>query len=125
RFMGDNNVIKMPCPKLVEIVENDLIDDEKIVSDQLKEYYENINVDNIDSVVLGCTHFIFYRDYLKRLLPKSINLVDGNLGTCRHLKHILLEKNELNEENNIGKIEIYNSSEDQKYIKLSNKLLAR
>ena len=23
-FMGNNNVIKMPCPKLVEIVENDL-----------------------------------------------------------------------------------------------------
>ena len=27
--------------------------------------------------------------------------------------------------NNIGKIEIYNSSKDQKYMRLSNKLLAR
>ena len=34
-------------------------------------------------------------------------------------------KNELNKDSNIGKIEIYNSSEDQKYINLSNKLLAR
>ena len=125
KFMGNNNVIKMPCPKLVEIVENDLIDDEKVVLDQIEEYYKNINVDNLDSVVLGCTHFIFYRDYLKKFLPQNTNLVDGNLGTCRHLKEVLEEKNELNEENNIGRIEIYNSSEDQKYINLSNKLLAR
>lgn len=125
KFMGNNNVIKMPCPKLVEIVENDLIDDEKVVLDQIEEYYKNINVDNLDSVVLGCTHFIFYRDYLKKFLPQNTNLVDGNLGTCRHLKEVLEEKNELNKDSNIGKIEIYNSSEDQKYINLSNKLLAR
>ena len=40
-------------------------------------------------------------------------------------KEILEQKRELNEENHVGKIDIYNSSEDQKYMTLSNKLLAR
>ena len=47
------------------------------------------------------------------------------MGTCKHVKEILEQKRELNEENHVGKIEIYNSSEDQKYMTLSNKLLAR
>ena len=82
-------------------------------------------MDNLDSVVLGCTHFIFYRDYLNQFLPENTNLVDGNIGTCRHLKEVLEDKNELNTRDNIGKIEIYTSSKDQKYMRLSNKLLAR
>ena len=76
-------------------------------------------------VVLGCTHFIFYKDYLNEFLPETAHLVDGNMGTCKHVKEILEQKRELNEENHVGKIEIYNSSEDQKYMTLSNKLLAR
>lgn len=111
--------------KLVEIVENDLLDDETTVVNQLKDYYKNVNVDNLDSVVLGCTHFIFYKDYLNEFLPETAHLVDGNMGTCKHVKEILEQKHELNEENHVGKIEIYNSSEDQKYMTLSNKLLAR
>ena len=69
KFRGNNKVVKMPCPKLVEIVENDLLDDKNIVIDQLKDYYKDVNMDNLDSVVLGCTHFIFYRDYLNQFLP--------------------------------------------------------
>ena len=125
KFRGNNKVVKMPCPKLVEIVENDLLDDETTVINQLKDYYKNVNVDNLDSVVLGCTHFIFYKDYLNEFLPETAHLVDGYMGTCKHVKEILEQKRELNEENHVGKIEIYNSSEDQKYMTLSNKLLAR
>ena len=125
KFRGNNKVVKMPCPKLVEIVENDLLDDETTVINQLKDYYKNVNVDNLDSVVLGCTHFIFYKDYLNEFLPETAHLVDGNMVTCKHVKEILEQKRELNEENHVGKIEIYNSSEDQKYMTLSNKLLAR
>ena len=125
KFRGNNKVVKMPCPKLVEIVEDDLLDDETTVINQLKDYYKNVNVDNLDSVVLGCTHFIFYKDYLNEFLPETAHLVDGNMGNCKHVKEILEQKRELNEENHVGKIEIYNSSEDQKYMTLSNKLLAR
>ena len=124
-FMGNNHVIKMPCPRFVEIVENDLLDDETVVENQIKEYYKDIDLENLDSVVLGCTHFIFYRDYLKKFLSQKTNIVDGNLGTCRYLKEVLEQKNELNTESTPGKIEIYNSSDDKKYMELSNKLFNR
>ena len=69
----------MPCPELVNIVENDLLDNEEIVNNQLKEYYKDIDTSKIDSVVLGCTHFVFYRDYMRNLLNDRIEIIDGNL----------------------------------------------
>ena len=125
RYDDENTIIKMPCPELVKIVENDLLDDEEVVENQISDYYKGLNIKKINSVVLGCTHFIFYKDYLNEFLPETAHLVDGNMGTCKHVKEILEQKRELNEENHVGKIEIYNSSEDQKYMTLSNKLLAR
>lgn len=122
---GNNNVIKMPCPRLVEIVENEQLDDENIVFNQLNKYYEDIDLKDVNSIVLGCTHFIFYRDYLSKMMPKHINIVDGNLGTCNHLKNILSKRHELNSADNIGTVHIYNSSKDDKYMKLANKLLER
>ena len=62
---------------------------------------------------------------MKKFLPQSTNLIDGNLGTCRHLKEVLEAKDELSKEDELGKIEIYNSSDDKKYMELSNKLLTR
>ncbi len=123
RYSDDNTVIKMPCPELVNIVENDLLDDEDIVETQLKAYYEGLDMSKINSVVLGCTHFVFYRDYMEKILNHNISIIDGNLGTTNHLKEILREKNELRDENEEGSVIIYNSSDDERFIKLSEKLL--
>ncbi|MCI5628348.1 MAG: glutamate racemase, partial [Clostridium sp.] len=77
------------------------------------------------SVVLGCTHFVFYRDYMEKILDHNIKIIDGNKGTTNHLKDVLRERNELRDENEEGSVTIYNSSEDKRFIKLSEKLLNR
>ena len=46
-------------------------------------------MEHIDSVVLGCTHFVFYRDYFRELLPERAAVIDGNEGTVRHLGVVL------------------------------------
>lgn len=121
-YSNNNHIIKMPCPQLVSIVENDELDNRNKVMNQLYTYYRDINLKEIDSIVLGCTHFVFYRHYFDELF-KHINVIDGNLGTAKHLKHILEERNLLN--HSLGSIEILNSSTDEKYISLSNKLLEK
>ena len=115
----------MPCPELVNIVENDLLDDEEVVESQLKDYYKDLDMSKINSVVLGCTHFVFYREYMEKILNHNINIVDGNLGTTNHLKEILKDKDELRDYDEEGSVTIYNSSGDKRFIKLSEKLLNR
>lgn len=125
RYSDNNTVIKMPCPELVNIVENDLLDDEEVVKTQLKEYYKDLDMSKINSVVLGCTHFVFYRNYMEKILNQNINIVDGNLGTTNHLKETLREKDELRDGDEEGNVTIYNSSDNERFIKLSEKLLNR
>ena len=125
QYDDDNIVIKMPCPELVNIVENDLLDDKEVVEKQIKDYYKDLDMKKIDSVVLGCTHFVFYKHYMEKILNNNIEIVDGNLGTTNHLKETLRERDELRPESEEGSLRIINSSKDKRYIKLSEKLLNR
>jgi glutamate racemase len=38
-------------------------------------------------VVLGCTHFIYFRPHIRRMFPAGTVLLDGNAGTVQHLKN--------------------------------------
>ena len=45
-------------------------------------------------VVLGCTHFPYYRPHLRRLFPPGTRFVDGNRGTVNNLcAHLALDPN--------------------------------
>ncbi len=41
-----------------------------------------------DGLVLGCTHYVFLKDYISKLMP-GIKLYDGNDGVA---KQLLLKK---------------------------------
>lgn len=121
-YTGDNQVIQMPCPELVQIVENDALDDQEQVIRQLQAYYKDIDTDQIDTIVLGCTHFVFFRSYLRSLYP-AIQIIDGNEGTARQLKNVLSQNDLLNDME--GSLTIQNTSTDERYLALSFKLLQR
>ena len=95
RFDTVHDIRKQPCPELVRIVEEGRRDDERLVMDTLHGYLDAYDLDRIDSVVLGCTHFVFYREYFRRLLPDSVAIIDGNEGTVRHLADVLARRDEL------------------------------
>ena len=71
RFKADHTIFPEPCPGLVEIVEHGQLDDHDVVMRTLHQYFDQYDLSTIDSVVLGCTHFVFYRDYFRELLPDT------------------------------------------------------
>ena len=73
----------------------------------LKKQFCNINLSDYQTLVLGCTHFTFFKDMIQKLVSSKINIIDGNEGTIRHLQNILRNKNGFNQGS--GKIEFYNS----------------
>ncbi len=101
-------IYNMPAPKLVDYVENDKGDYnefEAIVDDILSSCPHN----PLDSVVLGCTHYVFLKDNFNRYFGGDVKIVDGNEGTVRHLKKSLEEKGLLNDECRTGMVSIYSS----------------
>lgn len=65
------------------------------VTEYLKVKVLNLHMEHYGAVVLGCTHFIWYKDLLQKLLPAHVKLFDGNAGTLKHLRNTLARVNEL------------------------------
>lgn len=123
RYEKENVIYKQPCPKLVEIVEQRCLHDKERAVNTLRKYLSAYDLHRLDSIVLGCTHFVFYRNYLKEILPSHIQVIDGNYGTAKHLFEVLSKKEQLAQEGN-GSLRLYNSYEkDDHYLELSKELL--
>ena len=64
----------------------------KVVYNKLKPYLEK----NLDTVVLGCTHYGFLKKEILSAMP-DVNLVDGANEVAKELRELLTEKDALND----------------------------
>lgn len=85
------------CPLFVPLVEEGLWQDP--VTDEIAKRYlaELIDID-IDTLILGCTHYPLIRSTLGRIMGEKVTLVNPAYETARELKELLVEKNILNDE---------------------------
>ena len=125
RFKADHTIFPEPCPGLVDIVEHGQLDDHDTVMRTLHHYFGNYDLPTIDSVVLGCTHFVFYRDYFRELLPDTAAIIDGNEGTVRHLHVVLESLGKLAPEGAEGGVTLANSDTSSRTAELASYLLHR
>lgn len=103
-------------PGLVEFAEK-FIFDEDIVIPYLLNEFSGYDLREYGAVVLGCTHFVFYRKHFEKVLPQGVDILDGNLGTINRLMKVLGNKKSGYEGE--GNVEFYCSGEreadDSKY----------
>lgn len=95
-------------PEFVELVENNIFDQKKI-DKVVKKKLSNFKKENVDSLILGCTHFPFLKKHINKYLGEDIILVDNSLSACREIKNILDVKN-LSSPKKKGNIKFYTSS---------------
>lgn len=112
--------VKVPCPGLMELVEQD---DQDGAARYLEDLFAGFPLDQVDAVVLGCTHYVFLKDMIRELLPEQIAITDGNAGTARQLRRVL-ERNGLLNEEGPGGTELQTSG-TEKDLALMRKLLNR
>ncbi len=123
KYAKQQDIVKVPCPNLVELIEDGIFEG-KAALEGIRGCFKGINMEQISSIVLGCTHYVFLRDNISALAGEKVSIIDGNKGTAYHLKNVLNEKNILKDtEENKLLLEIYNSDTDNEMIKLSKKLL--
>lgn len=61
----------LPLPGLVQFSER-LEFDEQIVLPYLKEELFKFDLNNYEAIVLGCTHFSYYKDMVRKLVPSNV-----------------------------------------------------
>lgn len=80
----------LPLPGLVRFAENMEFDNSP-VSAYLQEELSRFDMSRYQTVVLGCTHFIYFRPVFRTLLGPEIDIIDGNRGTVNKLAATLAE----------------------------------
>lgn len=98
-------------PELVEYAEK-FIFDEEIIIPYLREKLGAYDLHQYGTVVLGCTHFPFYKKMFQEVFPPNTDIIDGSPGTVKYLKNILAEKN-LSSEDGRGEVSFFSSGKKE------------
>lgn len=89
RYEDQADIIGLPCPGLMEYVESG-----KTSGDELHNFLERLlspYLHQVDSIVLGCTHYPFVRKSIEQLVGERVRIFDGGNGTAREMRRRLEE----------------------------------
>ena len=116
RYDVDGLTDAIPMPRLVHLAEAESFDAE----DYIKEVLSAFDMSKYSALVLGCTHFNYFKDSFRRVLPPKTMIVDGVDGTVRRLVSRIPDTAD-----GEGKIEFFLSGEKAADESKFERLLAR
>ncbi len=91
-FASDCTVVRYAGVNIVDFVENGLYTGGfKAAEEVLKPAADFFINENIDSLILGCTHFLFVKDTLQTMLGSGIRIIDSVDGVINQLFRIIRE----------------------------------
>lgn len=108
----ENMVDVLPLPELVEYAERFVFDDQVVIP-YLKEKLAEYDTGLYGTVVLGCTHFPFFKEQFARVFEEGTGIIDGSGGTVKRLKNVLAERGLGRAQGGTGGIEFYSSIGDR------------
>tara|TARA_B100000282_G_scaffold143332_1_gene103010 strand:- start:819 stop:1592 length:774 start_codon:yes stop_codon:yes gene_type:complete len=80
---------------LVELIEKGIYSGSKIDS-LLKEYLNPMLENNIDKLVLGCTHYPLIKESIKKIINESINIIECSEAVALQTERVLIKSNLIN-----------------------------
>ena len=113
------------CPLFVPLVEEGLWDDPVTIEIARRYLAELIDID-IDTLILGCTHYPLIRTALGRIMGDRVTLVNPAYETAIELKAMLQKMDLLNEETpglGSNQYEFYVSDKAEQFVRFANSII--
>lgn len=89
------HIIEQIGYELVQLIESGAIDTPEMLT-LLESYLEPMVEQNIDHLVLGCSHYPYLIPKIKNLIPNHIKIIDSGEAVAKQTRRILKEKEMLN-----------------------------
>jgi glutamate racemase len=87
----DTKIIEQVGHGLVELIESGALHS-KEMTQLLHTYLEPMIKENIDYLVLGCSHYPYLIPQLKKILPENIKIIDSGEAVARQTQKVLEDK---------------------------------
>lgn len=84
-------VVSRACPLFVPIAEEGLEDD-RVAEIMTKRYLEDIKGSDIDTLVMGCTHYPILVNTIRKVMGKGVSVINTGRETAKDVKKALEEK---------------------------------
>ena len=101
------SVWSVACPLFVPLVEYDRTDENDIATLTIaKDYLSELNKADIDTLIMGCTHYPLLRDVIGVVMGEKVTLIDSGVQTAKYVAEVLKDNNLLSNNKN-GLIKYY------------------
>lgn len=111
------SICEKSCPELASTIENGHIGiGDRMLMPILSEYLECIDKSDVDTLILGCTHYPIIEGNIRNILKnKNIRLINPGFETANTLKNFLEKRNMCTNKNGIGNTRYFVSGEKSKF----------
>jgi len=115
-------VYSVPCPLFVALAEEGYID-KKATYLIAQEYLEPLLKKNVDTLVLGCTHYHLLKKVISKIMGKKVRLIDSAEETAREVKKVLTEEGLLKKPNKTSFRRFYVSDIPDRFVEVGERFL--
>jgi len=116
-------VTSQPCPMLVPLIEEGWLDD--TITDQvICRYLEKLVRADIDTLVLGCTHYPLLKEAIQRFVGPEIALVDSAQNCAAAVKKLLAKEELAADEEQLGKLDVALTDRSDGFLRVAEEALA-
>lgn len=123
RIAGTVNLYDQSCPGLADQVEAGLLDTPETIQ-LLENYLTSLLTHQVDTIVLGCTHYSFLKEQIQKMISDSIHIVDTSSAIAEQLIRIL-ELEKLTKKSDCGSINYFTTGSIKQTEKTMKRLLKK
>ena len=116
--ISDIVIYNKACPLLAPLAEEGWITNQ-IAKLTIEEYLKGFS--DIDSLILGCTHYPLFEKVIKEILP-NVDIINTGIIMANYLKTLLIMNNHNN--SNVDDL-FYLTDNESNFINIANKILNR
>jgi len=121
---NDLSVVSHACPTLVPVVEDGNYSEEEIRK-IVKESIAPIAKRDIDSLILGCTHYPIISDYIQEAIGENVKLLSSAEETAREVSTILHYQGMIATSNQLPEHRFFSTGNKQHFKQIAEKWLGK
>lgn len=122
RVLQSVSVFTKACPLFVPLVES-AWSDGRVTDQIIRAYLAPVKARNVDTLILGCTHYPLLKSRIQRFMGSAVKLVDSAQPTVRQLTALLREKGLSRNGKKRGKLRVYVNDQPRNFKRIGERFL--
>jgi glutamate racemase len=115
-------VFAQACPLLVPLIEEGWLEDQ-VTDSVIQRYLSGLLLQNVDTIVLGCTHYPLLRNALERFVGPSVRLVDSAMNCAEEVRRVLSERHLLGDHSKKGELSVSFTDPSGPFLRVASEAL--